>query len=337
MDKSTAVSFSYAKAAGLLSKSFVKERTRLLFEAESLTDLWGLLFNGPAPSVPETLLAQEIEDRAFSDFLSQYLFFLNQYDKAPLILTDKLKRFEVENVKEIIGALCSGEKELPHLLDLKDFSKINMKAWPNLAKMTEGTDYAWLKKTPDAKDQQKVDFELDLRLLRENWKAINSCHGDDKEGHVKLFLDEFVIKNIIWALRLKLYYEMTREEIIQNLFYVTDSPDKNDPLAGPAIKILSWDVNKFSDWEKWEFAKYLNPYEPGSLWCIDPVWIERRYIEHQAKTASQIFHRYPMEDVALAAWFKLKSYELTCIRTAVESLRLNINSREAMEAVGVNG
>ncbi len=73
------------------------------------------------------------------------------------------------------------------------------------------------------------------------------------------------------------------------------------------------------------------------MWCIDPVWIERRYIEHQAKTASQIFHRYPMEDVALAAWFKLKSYELTCIRTAVESLRLNINSREAMEAVGVNG
>ena len=51
----------------------------------------------------------------------------------------------------------------------------------------------------------------------------------------------------------------------------------------------------------------------------------------------QVFHRYPMEDAALAAWFKLKSYELTCIRTAVESLRLNINSREAMEAVGVNG
>ena len=172
MDKSTAVSFGYAKAAGLLSKAFVKDRTHLLFEAESLTELWGLLFNGPAPAVPETILAHQIEEQAFSNFLSQYLFFLNQYDKAPLILTDKLKRYEVENVKEIIGALCSGEKELPHLLDLKDFSKINMKAWPDLAKMTEGTDYDWLKKTPDAKDQQKVEFELDLRLLRENWKAI---------------------------------------------------------------------------------------------------------------------------------------------------------------------
>ena len=53
--------------------------------------------------------------------------------------------------------------------------------------------------------------------------------------------------------------------------------------------------------------------------------------------ADHIFHQYTMEDAALAAWFKLKSYELTCIRTAVESLRLKINPEEAMEAVGING
>ena len=337
MDKSTAVSFGYAKAAGLLSKAFVKDRTRLLFETESLTDLWGLLFNGPVPAVPETLLAQQIEDRAFSDFLSQYLFFLNQYDNPPLILTDKIKRFEIENLKEIIGALSAGEKELPHLLDLKDFSKINTSAWPELSKMTAGTQYSWIKKVPSVEEQQTLDFKLDLELLRENWKAINSCHGEDKEGHKKLFLDEFIIKNIVWALRLELYYEMPREQIIQNLFYVTDNPDKKDPVAAPAIKVLNYDVNKYEDWEKWEFAKYLNPYEPGEVWCVNPVWIERRYLAHQAKLAEQIFHQYVMEDAALAAWFKIKNYELTCIRTAVERLRLNIGSGEAMEAVGVNG
>ena len=337
MDKSTAVSFCYAKAAGLLSKAFIKERTRLLFEVESLADLWTLLFKEPAPLVPETLLARQIEERAFSDFFSLYLFFLKQYDKPPLILIDKIKRYEVENIKEIVGALCSGENELPRLLDLKDFSKIDLQAWPELAKMTAGTDFEWLKKTPDLSEQQQVEFKLDLMLLRENWKAINNCHGDDKEGHIKLFLDEFVIKNIIWALRLELYYEMPAEQVIQNLFYVTDSPDKNDPVAAPAIKVLGFDKNTYQDWENWEFEKYLNPYEPGQTWCVDPVWIERRYIEHQAVLAEQIFHRYPMEDAALAAWFKIKSYELTCIRTAVESLRLNIGSKEAMEAVGVNG
>ena len=70
MDKSTAVCFGYAKAAGLLRKAFVKDRARLLFEQESLADLWTLLFKQPAPLVPETLLARQIEERAFSNFLS---------------------------------------------------------------------------------------------------------------------------------------------------------------------------------------------------------------------------------------------------------------------------
>ena len=337
MDKSTAVSFSYAKAAGLLSKAFIKDRTQRLFEAESLADLWALLFKEPAPLIPETLLARELEEKAFSVFFDQYLFFLKQYDKAPLILVDKIKRFEIENLKEVLGALSAGEKELPHLLDLKDFSKIDTKAWPNLAKMTANTPYSWIKQIPTVEEQQQLDFKLDLELLRENWKAIKACHGEDREGHKKLFLDEFIMKNIIWALRLKLYYEMPQEEIIKNLFYVTDSPDKKDPLAAPAIKVLNYDVNKYEDWEKWEYAKYLNPYEPGQVWCLDPVWIERRYLAHQAKLAEGVFHQYVMEDAALAAWFKIKNYELTCIRTAVERLRLNIGSGEAMEAVGVNG
>ena len=336
MDSSTAVAFCYPKAAGLLSKAFIKDRTHLLFEQESLADLWTLLFKEQSPLVPEAILAQQIEEKAFETFLLQYIFFLNQYDKPPLILTDKIKRFEAENLKEIIDALCSQEKECPHLLDLKDFSTIDTKAWPVLSKMTAQTDFSWLKEIPPSEDQQAVEFKMDMQLLRENWDAIERCHGANREGHERLFLDEFIIKNIVWALRLKLFYGMEKDEIIQNLFYVTDSPDKNDPVAAPAIKMLDFDVNKYSDWSGWKYEQYLNPNEPGSVWSVDPVWIERKYIAHQVVFADRIFHEYSMEDAALAAWFKIKSYELTCIRTAVECLRLNIGSNEAMEAIGIN-
>jgi len=337
MDKSTALAFSYPKAAGLLRTSFVKDRTHLLFEQESLSDLWSLLFKEPVPLVPESMLATQIEDKAFSNFLSGYIFFLNQYDKAPLILTDKIKRFDAENLKEVVAALSSGKTDCPYLRDLKDFSTIDASAWPDLAKMTEGSEYEWLKAIPSVDEQQAIDFKIDLQLLRENWNAIESCHGSNRLGHEKLFLDEFIIKNIVWALRLELYYGMEKEEIIQNLFYVTQAPDSEDPLAGPAIKILDFDINNWADWKDWKYADFLNPYVPGQLWRVDPAWIEHRYISHQAVFANHIFHEYPMEDVALAAWFKIKSYELTCIRTAVEALRLNISSNEAMEAVGVDG
>ena len=293
MDKSTAIAFCYSKAAGLLKKSFIKERTSLLFMQESLAGLWDLLFKEPAPLVPEVMLARQIEEKAAANFLSQYKNFMDMFDYPPEILTDKLRLFE--------------------------------------------TDYSKQHESEEIHSQQSLDFKRDLQILKENWNAIEMCMGDDRAAHEKLFLDEYIIKNIIWALRLEIYYEMPREQIIQNLFYVTDKADKNDPVAGPAIKVLNFDVNNYSDWENWKYAQFLNPHESGERWRVDPVWIERKYAGHQAKLAESIFHQYTMQDAALAAWFKLKSYELTCIRTAVEGLRLNISSEEAMEAVGING
>ena len=337
MDKSTAVTFDYAKAAGLLSKSFINEKTQKLFEQDSLVDLWNLLFKEPVPLVPETLLARQIEQKALNDFLSQYIYFLNQFDNPPLILVDKLKRYEIENIKQIIDAYYSKQTELPETIDLKGFSNIKIKAWPDVKKIFSGTDYEWLNTELDSASLQDIDFKLDLNLLRENWNAINKFHGEEKSIHREFFLDEFIIKNIVWALRLKLFYKMPDDLIIKKLFYVGDSPSKSDPLAGPAIKILNFDVNKYSDWENWKYFKYINQKDSGDNWTINPSWIERKYMVHQAKFAYHYFHKNMMDDVALVAWFKIKNYELTCIKTAVESIKLNVSSDEAMEAVGVNG
>ena len=118
MDSSTALAFCYPKAAGLLTKAFIKDKAHLLFECESLAALWDTLFKEPVPVVPETLLARSNEEKALDNFLYDYVFFLNQYDKPPLVLLDNIKRYEIENLKEIVDALCAGKKEIPPLLDL---------------------------------------------------------------------------------------------------------------------------------------------------------------------------------------------------------------------------
>ena len=61
MDKSGADAFVYAKASGMLAKSFVGPRTQLIFEAKKLSELWSLLFSEEVPLIPEVLLAKEIE------------------------------------------------------------------------------------------------------------------------------------------------------------------------------------------------------------------------------------------------------------------------------------
>ena len=58
MDKKSADEFIFAELSGKLRKSFTGERTKLLFEPKSLSELWTLLFNTPAPVIPEIMLAQ---------------------------------------------------------------------------------------------------------------------------------------------------------------------------------------------------------------------------------------------------------------------------------------
>ena len=125
MDKKSADEFIFAKLSGKLRKSFVGERTKLLFEPKSLSELWTLLFNTPAPVIPEIMLAQKIEIEAYNRFFSDYTDFVSLYDKPNPVIIDLLCEYEVENLKLVLAALCNEEQKIPPIADLRDFSQCN--------------------------------------------------------------------------------------------------------------------------------------------------------------------------------------------------------------------
>lgn len=338
MDKNGAQTFCYSKASGVLKKAFLKENRSLLFQQKSLIELWTLLFNTEAPLIPETLLAEEIEKKALNQLINDYQFFLNQFDVPPAFLVDQLKLFEVENLKQMADCLNSEEKiplEKLHIINIGKYGNLKYSRYPDLHRVTSGTEYEWLKQAPEIHQQREMEFKLDLQYIRGIWNSINEYSGEEKQWAEKLFLDEYVMKNILWALRLSVYYNFQKEDIIQHLFYVTDAPNMADPIAGPAIKILRKDITDYSQWQNVFFAKCINPYIAGENWCVDPAWIEKRYSVEKNRRTYHLFHTCVNESVALAAWFQLKLFELSCIRTASESIKLNISSQEALEATGV--
>lgn len=334
MDSNTSLAFCYSRASGLLRKSFIKDRLSLLFNVKSLEELWALLFNDSCPLVPQALLANEIENRAFQELVKTYCQLLKQFDNPSQILLSQLEYFENENLKLIVDALAHEEKVCPKLIDLGKFQQIHPEFYPNLAKITKESQYSFLNKVPSVNDVQKTEVMMDLELIRDLWNEIQQLSGEDKSICEKIFIEEYSVKNIIWALRLSVYYKKSREEIQQQLFYVTDAPSSLDPIAAPALKILDYDIHDFSVWQNWKYAKDLNPFE-GSDWTLDPAWFEQRYNNSRVKKYENYFHQYQMKEISLVMWFKIKIHELNCIRSAVEGLRLNINSNDAMKALGV--
>ena len=338
MDKSGADSFVFAKANGILGKSFTTKKAHQLFSAKNLSELWTLLFKTQPPLVPEVMLSQQIEEEAFSNFINQYVKFIDVYDKPEPVLVDQLLLFEGENLKEIGAALCKGEKNLPKLTELGKYSSLNYAAWPELKKITNGTAFSWYNKTPSIHEQQKLDFKIDLQVCRHLWEAAQREKGEAREALLELYSQEFIIKNIVWVLRLRLYYKMKAEEVTQNLIYVTDKPGRSDPVAGPALKILEWPLDEYELWADWKYASLINPHVDGQVWQIDPIWIEKRNRVEIYRKAKKLFHQFPSDPCSLIGWYKIKNFELSCIRTAVESIRLNVNPEEAMDAIGgING
>lgn len=335
MDKVAANSYVYAKTSGIIGKSFVGQNSSKLFSAKSLSELWTILFNSTVPALPEKLLAQEIEKEAFKRFINQYTSFIKLYDKPEEIMLDQLYIYEAENLKEVYDALCEEEKDCPELIELGEFSRLNYSAWPNIMEITAGSPFDWCNKITSVHDKQKLEFKIDIQVVKELWNAVEKTSGENRIALEKLYLNEYAIKNIVWALRLKKYYKWEKDQILENLIYVTDKPSRKDPIAAPAISILDKELDNYSHWENWKYASLLNPHIGGEVWSVEPGWIEKANRVRMNNVAMQVFHQFPMTEASLMAWFKIKNFEINCIRTAVESLRLGINSKDAMNTLGI--
>ena len=280
MDFSAASSFVYAKASALLAKSFIGERAAKLFSAQSLRELYSLLFEDELPAVPEVLLSKEIETRAAQKFIGQYKNLLSEFENPSPILSAILSFYEYEN---------SG----------------------------------------------KSGVEEDRRQIMTLWQAVSSLRGNDREHLGRLYRMEISFKNILWALRLKVYYNFSNEEVLENLVYGDRRRSRSDVLVREAVSILGKDISSYDDWKSWRYSQYLNPHEEGVVWEIDPTWIERSLKNHLARAYRRFFHKDPMSVTSLVSWFRIKQYELDCIRAVAEGLRLGIESEHIMEVAGI--
>ncbi len=328
MDTSSASSYVYAKASGILARSYVGERASRLFAAAKLSELWTLVFEDELPAVPEILLAKEIERASADKFIGEYKRLLSAYDEPAQILVGLLQYFDYENLKSLGAAAAMGQKERPPLFDIRPYNLLNYDAWPSIQKITQGSELEWYDHEPEVSEQQLLDNALDLQFVEKLWASSQELAGEEKESVQALIAERYLMRNIVWVLRLKLYYGMDRNQIVQRLAFLNPQNGKSDPLGGEAFAIIDKDVQNWDDWKNWKYAKYLNPREEGSVWSVDPRWVEESSEKDFIQKATKRFHARPCAPTALLCWFFIKSKELDCIRMATEALRLNVKIKE---------
>ncbi len=330
MDTSAAFAYTNAKAGGILSKSFVGTRAEKLFSVKSLRELYSLLFSSDAPHIPEAMLAKEIEVQAEKSFIDSFVKLIKNFSSPSPIFSALLHFYDYDNLKEIVAALSLGEREMPKIADVHEFSLLNYKAWPNLKKITADSPVSWYNEIPEIEGQQNADSRLDSQYIEELWNAVESLPASERVLAKRLIGAEISSRNMLWVIRLKVYYKMDSDKIRAQLAFANKKAKKSDVLAGEALSIIEKDVGNFGDWKNWKYADHLNPHEEGVIWEIDPVWVERAFRRDFVRMAIRSFHKNPMSVMSLVSWFKIKQNELDSIRTVAEGLRLGETSKKLM-------
>ncbi len=335
MDNGAAGAFVYSKASGMLAKSFIGKNAVKLFSVRSLSELYTLLFNEEVPAVPESLLTKKIEHKAEEKFFCDYIKLVECYDEPCSLLIDFLKFYDYENLKEMGSILSLGEKTVPSFVTPQKYSVLNYGKFPDLKAVTKNSSVSWYNKPVSADEIQLSDNRLDVQYIHEIWDACFQLPSDIQDDVKNLIKDEVVMKNVLWALRLKVYYKMEAEEIKPTLAFQNQKlMGKSDVFASDALKILDKDVENFSDWQDWKYRKFLNPHLDGELWSVDPAWIERAWKHSLNVKTERLFHKQPLSPLCLISFFKLKQNELDCITTVAEGLRLDADQESMMEASG---
>lgn len=335
MERSGAHSYVYAKASGILARSFIGHRASSLFAPRSLAELWSLVLKTEVPAVPEMLLAKRLEEEAGANFISEYKRLLGIYDKPDEVSVLLLRYFDYSNLKSLGAAAAMGQAERPRLRNIAPYNILNYDGWPSIRKITALSPLSWYDKEPEISEQQFLDAKIDRQFVSDLWNAAQRLGVFERESVEKLILKKYAMQNVAWTLRLKVFYKMSPDEILEHIMFLDSSKKKDDLLAHDAIEILEKNPDHYEDWAGWKHAKFLNAHEEGSIWTIDPGWVDDAARKELFVESNRLFHSQPFTPVVLVSLFFMKLNELNNIRAAVEALRLNVEAESAMEAAGI--
>lgn len=269
------------------------------------------------------------------------------YAKASALLAQSFtgeraaKLFSVQSLRELYTLLFEGE--VPSVPEVLLSKEIETKAAEEFISLYKSLLAEYEKPSPilseilsfyEYENSELSNPDSDRERIMALWNAVSSLKGNDRTYLAQLYRMEISFKNILWVLRLKVYYHFSNEEILENLVYSTSKKNKGDVLVREAVAILNKDIGSYDDWKSWKFAEFLNPHEEGVIWEIDPCWIERSLKSYLAKAYKRFFHKDPMSVTSLVSWFRIKQYELDCIRAVAEGLRLGVEQERVMEVAG---
>jgi vacuolar-type H+-ATPase subunit C/Vma6 len=327
--------YVYAKACGIIGKSFVGKRIPALGGVNRLSGLDRLVFPLSGKELPERELLPDLEKRITGRAIKQILAIVSSFSSPPELLVRLVRTYEYSDLKSSLNALVSGEAKFSGSTDIKPFNTVNFKAFPDLGAMLRNTEFEFLLKNKDLKaggDAIGAQTALDRYYYTSLWKALQALPKNDRVSAERILTQEISLRNSIWALRLRTYYGMNAGEAEKHLMDITVKKSRAPAfsLASDARSCLSLPLDTRSAWSGWKQERFLNPERSGQSWQADPRYFQNAASEHLYHLALHLFRQKPFSLDAAFCFIKLKQFEEDLLTSVAEGLALGMTSQDVL-------
>jgi len=341
--------YAYAKASWIIGKSFLGRRMSLLSGIHSLSDLDKLIFPEQHKELPGRELLVDMESRITDRAVRQILSIVNSYTEPPKLLTRSLKIFEHSNLKECLSHIISGKKDKPKIYNIGRFKTIRFEHYPDAASMIRKSDFDFLL-SDDLKnikpgmdlnnpawasvDIKSIETKIDNRFYQGLIESLSQLSEEEHEIASRLIADEISLRNCVWALRLRTFFQKSEAETakyLMNFKLLGNIHQKKASLASDAKISLDLPLDVRLPWRGWRWERFLNPEISVSNWTADPRYFQNTASRYIYQLAFHNFHSSPMSISAIYCFIKLIQFEEDILTSVAEGLSLGMDSSSVIK------
>ena len=327
--------YIYAKACGIVGKSFIGNRIRRLQDINRLSELDRLIFPQDFVELPEKELLVAFEKKVIARTTHQINLLLKTQQIVPRFIELIVRSYEYADVKLILSAIRDKEPQLPLHADLGRFGTVHYEKYPDIKGLFSGTDFEWLIKRYGESQSEllKLQIELDQHYYAMLWNELLKVSVKDTKYIREIIAEEIVLKNILWALRLSYYYHFEKKDIEPMLLNLSDG---KHALSQAARDCLELPFDQFSAWAGFKYAFLINPEEPGTFWRLDVPHVQRKAALLLYRKARIYFRRSPFSLNTTACFIKLKQFEEDLLISLAEGVSLGLSGRDVLSMLEVS-
>jgi vacuolar-type H+-ATPase subunit C/Vma6 len=335
--------YAYAKACGIIGKSYLGRRIAALNSVSRISELDRLVFGAEARELPERELLSDLERRFSRRSVSAITAILNSYRNPPELLTLLLRVYEYADLKTALTLVAEGEiNAKPAFTPLGRFGTVHFEAWPDVKAMLAGTDFEFLFKryfgkssnspTEKLSDEISLETALDRLYYSKLWASLKKLKKTDRQAAEKITAEEISLRNCAWTLRLRTYYGMKDYEVKQHLVDIEENPR----LCQDALKALEFSLDNHNDWEKWKRFRFLNPDSYSDSWQANPRYFQNAASEYLYRLALHNLRLKPSSIDTVFCFIKLKQFEEDLLTSNAEGLSMGMTGNDVLTMLEVS-